>query len=191
MTESRMLIGFIALVLTGAASSACSCDGNGEADTDVQEDEITAETHDDGESPGEPAEEIETITDPPPEEAPGDPTVEDPATEEEVVEEDVAADVEPDEIEDAPSEEGLTCDPPKIYHPGFGICVSTEDLGADCSDSPTLCKEGQECVEYFGIAGHPFHDCYIRCGPTPARLCPEGYLCLDIADGPQNVCMAD
>jgi eight-cysteine-cluster-containing protein len=49
------------------------------------------------------------------------------------------------------------------------------------------CKPGQECVEYFGIAGPSgplLRSCEWRCGGG----CPEGTRCVTIADGPGRVC---
>lgn len=81
------------------------------------------------------------------------------------------------------------CVPPSVYHPGLDICVSTEGLHVDCEGNPSICKEGQECLEHTGFAGTSFFDCEITCGPKPERLCPAGFHCLDIADGPHNVCL--
>jgi hypothetical protein len=83
--------------------------------------------------------------------------------------------------------EEVVCDPPLVYHPGTGTCVSTEGIGVHC-EIDTDCLAGQTCVEYSGLAG-PRKECYIECGPRPDRLCPEGFWCMDAMDGPQNVCM--
>jgi hypothetical protein len=58
-------------------------------------------------------------------------------------------------------------------------------MGDPCKHA---CEIGQTCVEYFDIAGEKQQNCEIVCGPQPERLCPAGFLCTDIADGPQNVC---
>jgi hypothetical protein len=96
-------------------------------------------------------------------------------------------DVPEDEAHDADAADP-ECIPPLVYHPGFDTCVSTEGLGADCTGM-AMCRAGQDCVEYYGVGGNPFYECYIPCGPGPDRLCPAGFHCEDISDGPQNVCV--
>ena len=58
---------------------------------------------------------------------------------------------------------------------------------ADCGGK--TCKPGQECIEYFGIAGAKgpkFFSCEIRC--KSGSGCPKGTQCVTIADGPGSVC---
>jgi eight-cysteine-cluster-containing protein len=74
--------------------------------------------------------------------------------------------------------------------------VSTEPPQPKSSDPPRervvdcgerTCKPGQECVEYFGIAGPSgpmLRSCEWRCDAG----CPGGTRCVTIADGPGKVC---
>ncbi len=56
-----------------------------------------------------------------------------------------------------------------------------------CGD--TTCASGEQCIEYFGIAGPRgprFQTCAIPCGAK--RSCPKGLSCVTVADGPGDVC---
>jgi len=191
------VISLVGLLCAAALAGGCSWgvsseknrdsaeDGAGEASADAARDGDAAEQADlpgDGEPPGDGVEQEEAGV----EEA-AEPVEEDGAVEEgsEVVEEDAGG-------EDVVDEEEAGCPPKTVFHPGFGTCVSTERLNRDCKEGDACgadCYSGQQCTEYRGIGGHLFCRCLIPCGPSPGRLCPEGYSCLDIADGPQNVCM--
>ncbi len=57
--------------------------------------------------------------------------------------------------------------------------------GGDCSEGQ-LCMEGYTCTPYTGISGMEFNSCEIPC--IENKYCPEGTSCLNIADGPQNIC---
>lgn len=51
------------------------------------------------------------------------------------------------------------------------------------------CKPGQECIEYYGIAGPKgpkFSSCEVKCGKDGS--CPKPTKCVTIADGPGRVC---
>lgn len=53
----------------------------------------------------------------------------------------------------------------------------------------TTCKPGQQCIEYFGIAGASgprFESCEWPCGK--GQPCPKGTRCTTISDGPGRVC---
>jgi hypothetical protein len=79
-----------------------------------------------------------------------------------------------------------TCAPPLLMQIGPDTCVSVEGLHGSCSTGAE-CATGQACVTYTGEAGDEFRSCEIVC-TTERRLCPNGYICVDVADGPQNVC---
>lgn len=52
-----------------------------------------------------------------------------------------------------------------------------------------VCKPGQQCIEYFGIAGTNgprFESCEWPCGK--GQRCPKGTTCTTISDGPGKVC---
>lgn len=170
------------VVPVGFMTAACGGDGktSGDADADEaapdpQEEELDVAPPD---TPAEP----DLTSDPTVEELPDDVVEEDGIPDPDVVE-----DAEDEDTEDAVEEADAGCVDPFVYHPAFDICVSTEHLGRNCAGS-VECEQGQECVEYYGIAGNPFYECYIVCGPTPDRLCPEGTTCTDYSDGPQNIC---
>ena len=57
--------------------------------------------------------------------------------------------------------------------------------GADCSQGQ-VCMEGYTCTSYTGIAGNSLQNCEISC--INKKYCPSGKSCINIADGPQNVC---
>jgi hypothetical protein len=51
------------------------------------------------------------------------------------------------------------------------------------------CKPGQQCIEYYGIAGPSgprFESCEWPC--SKGQSCPKGTACVTIADGPGRVC---
>lgn len=77
------------------------------------------------------------------------------------------------------------CEPPLLMHVGQDLCVSPSDLGVDCEEGG--CGEGQTCLAWTGITGMTFYTCEIECAGSP-RLCPNGFMCADWDDGPQNVC---
>ncbi|MEZ4315813.1 MAG: hypothetical protein R3A79_07880 [Nannocystaceae bacterium] len=59
--------------------------------------------------------------------------------------------------------------------------------GVRCGEA--TCAKGEECIEYYGIAGPSgpkFKSCGIPCGPK--RTCPAGKKCVTVADGPGDVC---
>lgn len=52
------------------------------------------------------------------------------------------------------------------------------------------CAVGLSCIEYYGIAGAKgpkFSSCEIAC-PKGQGDCPNGQLCVTVADGPGKVC---
>lgn len=55
----------------------------------------------------------------------------------------------------------------------------------DCSQGQQ-CMEGYSCTTYHGISGMEFKTCEIPC--IEKKYCPAGTSCLNIADGPQNIC---
>jgi hypothetical protein len=65
--------------------------------------------------------------------------------------------------------------------------AAVTELGGACSDG--ACAAGQECVQYYGIAGKAgpaLSSCEIRCKQDGD--CPTGHACKTIADGPGQVC---
>ena len=74
--------------------------------------------------------------------------------------------------------------------------VSTDPPATKSDDAPRprvvdcggrTCRPGQECIEYYGIAGPSgplLRSCEWRC----AAGCPAGTRCVTIADGPGKVC---
>jgi hypothetical protein len=175
-------LGMAAVML--AASSffmlGTACGNGGGENRDADADARVEPAGDEGEAAADVPAEDSHPGDPVPDEEPGE-TID-------AVEAVETADVPADEAQDTDAADP-ECIPPMIYHPGFDTCVSTEGLGADCTGM-AMCRAGQDCVEYYGIGGNPFYECYIPCGPGPDRLCPAGFHCEDISDGPQNVCMA-
>ena len=79
------------------------------------------------------------------------------------------------------------CEPPLLMHVDRMVCVSPEDLGADCSET-FLCNEGQTCLWWEREPGEHFWNCEIECDEDWPRLCPNGYRCVDRVDGPRSVC---
>lgn len=62
--------------------------------------------------------------------------------------------------------------------------------GDDCLDAEGQCAEGSTCLAYYGIAGAGgprFKSCEIPCS-LPGASCPSGQACINIADGPGQVC---
>ncbi|MBC8073349.1 MAG: hypothetical protein IAG13_33825, partial [Deltaproteobacteria bacterium] len=60
--------------------------------------------------------------------------------------------------------------------------------GAVVCDGQT-CKPGQQCIQYYGIAGPSgprFESCEWPCGKGQA--CPNGTACVTVSDGPGRVC---
>jgi len=55
----------------------------------------------------------------------------------------------------------------------------------DCSQGQQ-CAEGYQCITYSGIAGNTLKSCELPC--IDNQYCPFGKSCLNIADGPQNIC---
>ena len=77
--------------------------------------------------------------------------------------------------------------------PGQGLGDRTAGGAVDgagpivCGDK--TCASGEQCIEYFGIAGPRgprFQTCAIPCGAK--RSCPKGLSCVTVADGPGDVC---
>ncbi|HEY8377173.1 MAG TPA: hypothetical protein VIK91_11820 [Nannocystis sp.] len=55
-----------------------------------------------------------------------------------------------------------------------------------CGDR--TCAPGEQCIEYYGVAG-PRGPKFQTCGiPCKAGKCPDGKRCVTIADGPGPVC---
>jgi hypothetical protein len=68
-----------------------------------------------------------------------------------------------------------------------------QDLQGDpCPSSG--CPAPLQCVSYCGFAGcndgMMFSSCEIPCGPRKP-MCPDGQICVSIADGPGDVCMPE
>jgi hypothetical protein len=78
------------------------------------------------------------------------------------------------------------CSPPLVGHPGTESCVSIEGLGGDCSTGES-CGVGQECTHWVDIAAGEHWTCEVRCAGNPP-LCPNGFVCTSISDGPSDVC---
>jgi len=173
---------FLLVLSAGLVLTACGDENGTEGDADA--DEVSPDPQPDTDVPPDTPGDPDVTTDPDVGDPPEDPVEEDAAPDPDAVEDAVDEDAAEDPVEEDVTE----CDDPLIYHPGFDACVSTEGQGRNCADG-TACEQGQECVLYYGIAGNPIYECHIECGPTPDRLCPAGYTCHDIADGPQNVCM--
>lgn len=58
--------------------------------------------------------------------------------------------------------------------------------GVACGDA--TCAPGEQCIEYYGVAG-PQGPRFQTCGIPCARgKCPDGKKCVTIADGPGPVC---
>jgi len=57
--------------------------------------------------------------------------------------------------------------------------------GQDCSKGEQ-CDTGYTCSSYSGISGMEFKSCEIAC--SKSRPCPGEMICINIADGHQNVC---
>lgn len=69
----------------------------------------------------------------------------------------------------------------------FTIKSATEvsGQGEDCGNDQQ-CAEGLTCISYFGIAGNELKSCEISC--KNSIHCPSGQSCINIADGPQDIC---
>ncbi|MFH1437492.1 MAG: hypothetical protein ABIJ56_17430 [Pseudomonadota bacterium] len=82
------------------------------------------------------------------------------------------------------------CEPPLLMHPWTEECVSSEGLGMDCSATESCGGPGQTCLVWQGVDGTDFHTCEIMCERDDggARVCPNGFECMDMDDGPENVC---
>jgi hypothetical protein len=68
--------------------------------------------------------------------------------------------------------------------PGFDL----SDLNSECVDD--ACPEGLTPIHYFGVAGPggpEFCSCSIPCDDG-ASACPDGTECVNVSDGPGNVC---
>jgi hypothetical protein len=176
-----VLLTMLSVFTAGILATACGDGGGTSGDADAGE--VAPDPHEDGEVPPDTPGDPDVTADPDGRDQPDDPVEEDGTADPDAVEDALEED-EQDAIEEADA----GCVDPLVYHPGFDICVSTENLGRNCADG-TSCEQGQACVLYYGIMGNPIYECHIECGPAPDRLCPEGYNCMDIADGPQNVCM--
>ena len=62
--------------------------------------------------------------------------------------------------------------------------------GESCAETGKQCAAGTACLEYYGIAGASgplFKSCEIPCS-LPGASCPSGQACVNIADGPGQVC---
>jgi eight-cysteine-cluster-containing protein len=71
--------------------------------------------------------------------------------------------------------------------PGAGDSGGDPGGGVQCGEA--VCAKGEECIEYYGIAGPSgpkFKTCGIPCGPK--KTCPAGKKCVTVADGPGDVC---
>ncbi|MBZ5712211.1 hypothetical protein [Nannocystis pusilla] len=63
---------------------------------------------------------------------------------------------------------------------------ASEAPGVACGD--VACAAGEQCIEYYGIAG-PRGPKFQTCGiPCPNGKCADGKKCVTIADGPGPVC---
>jgi eight-cysteine-cluster-containing protein len=65
--------------------------------------------------------------------------------------------------------------------------AAAPDQGQPCPEG--RCAPGLQCMEYFGVAGPrggTMTSCEIRCGS--GHLCPKNQECVQIADGPGQVC---
>jgi hypothetical protein len=72
--------------------------------------------------------------------------------------------------------------------PGKITAEKAIQLGDDCSKGQS-CSAPSTCVSYRGIAGArgpTFKTCEIKC--TKGSACPSGTRCVQIADGPGEVC---
>jgi hypothetical protein len=69
----------------------------------------------------------------------------------------------------------------------YQILQATQIAGQseDCSQGQQ-CAEGLSCVAYSSIAGKELKSCEISC--IDKQYCPYGKSCINIADGPQNIC---
>jgi eight-cysteine-cluster-containing protein len=80
--------------------------------------------------------------------------------------------------------------PPKTAHDGVDRKGKGRiETGVSCGNA--RCKPGEECIQYYGIAGPngpAFQQCGIRCDPGDPNACPQGKQCITIADGPGSVC---
>jgi len=64
--------------------------------------------------------------------------------------------------------------------------------GQSCAAATEQCSVGLSCASYFGIAGTAgpqLSTCEIPCA-QPGALCPLGQACVNVADGPGQVCQA-
>jgi len=71
---------------------------------------------------------------------------------------------------------------------GAGAGFDPSDLNSDCVDD--TCPEGLTPIHYYGIAGPggpEFCSCSIPCEFGPDD-CPDGTTCVNVSDGPGNVC---
>jgi hypothetical protein len=62
--------------------------------------------------------------------------------------------------------------------------------GQSCASPTQQCATGLSCESYYGIAGASgpqFKTCEIPCS-VPGALCPLGQACVNVADGPGQVC---
>jgi hypothetical protein len=69
---------------------------------------------------------------------------------------------------------------------GAGFDLS--DLNSDCVDD--TCPAGLTPIHYYGVAGPAgpeFCSCSIPCDERPSA-CPDGTECVNVSDGPGNVC---
>lgn len=69
-----------------------------------------------------------------------------------------------------------------------GAGFDASDLNSDCVDD--TCPEGLTPIHYYGIAGPggpEFCSCSIPCEFGPDD-CPGGTTCVNVSDGPGNVC---
>ncbi len=63
--------------------------------------------------------------------------------------------------------------------------IEIVEQGSDCSKGQQ-CAEGYTCTTYHGITGAELKSCEIPC--INKQFCPKTKTCINIADGPQNVC---
>ncbi|MBL9107536.1 MAG: hypothetical protein JNL82_42005 [Myxococcales bacterium] len=91
-----------------------------------------------------------------------------------------------------PTTDAKTDPPPSDVGASAGAASGGEPAtpGPACGDK--TCAAGEQCIEYFGVAGPAgprFKECGIPCN-AQKNDCPDGLSCVTIADGPGPVCKA-
>lgn len=90
----------------------------------------------------------------------------------------------PAPVEPAPT----PVEPTPAPAPGPGTQGTACAADGKCVGPP----DGLACIEYYGIAGPrgpKFTSCEIACA-SPDVKCPDGQVCITVADGPGAVCRA-